>query len=79
MPIPGWEWDQAVEWGQAGGVRAEDGAGDKRLLQGTGLGVGRETMVSCLGWLFVCVTACLILQLLPALVVGAGQHPPNLC
>lgn len=57
-------------------MRAEDGAGDKRLPQGTGLGVGRETMVSCLGWLFVCVTACLILQLLPALVVGAGQHPP---
>lgn len=79
MPIPGWGWGQAEEEGQAGGAGAEDGAGDGRLPQGRGLGVGGETMVSCSGWLFVCVTTCLILQLLPALVVGVGQHPPNPC
>lgn len=48
--------------GQAGAVGAEDGAGDMRLPQGRGLGVG-----SCSGWLLVCVTAYLIPQLLPAL------------
>lgn len=79
MPIPGWGWSQAEEEGQAGGVGAEDGAGNNRLPQGKGLGMGSKTMVSCLGWLFMHVTACLILQLLPGLVVGTGQHPPNPC
>lgn len=68
MPILGWEW------GQAGAVRA----GDKVIPWGgvkpqRGLGMGSKTMVSCLGWLFVCVTIYLIPQLYSALVGGLPQ------
>lgn len=46
VPVLGWGW------GQAGGVRA----GDNVTPWERGLGVGSKTMVSRLGWLFVCVS-----------------------
>lgn len=63
VPVLGWGW------GQAGEVRA----GDNVTPWERGLGMGSKTMVSRLGWLFVCVTLCLIPQLCSALVGGSPK------